>query len=35
MDNLQLVCADHNRLLAERDFGIERVQAAIERKRVA
>jgi hypothetical protein len=34
-DNLRLVCAAHNRLLAERDFGATHVRRAIERNRLA
>jgi hypothetical protein len=31
--NLRLVCASHNRLLAEREFGPTRVQSAIAKRR--
>jgi hypothetical protein len=34
-DNIRLLCAAHNRMLAEDDFGRERVTGAIEAKRVA
>ena len=34
-DNLRLVCAAHNRLLAEREFGREHVQRAVEHDREA
>jgi hypothetical protein len=33
VDNLQLLCRAHNRLLAERDFGRAHIESAIERKR--
>jgi hypothetical protein len=33
VDNLQLLCRAHNRLLAERDFGRAQIESAIERKR--
>jgi len=35
LDNLRLVCASHNRLLAEKAFGTARVQSAIATRRRA
>ena len=32
LDNLRLVCAPHNRLLAERDFGATHIQRAIDQR---
>ena len=33
IDNLRLLCAHHNQLLAERDFGAERIQSAVRSSR--